>query len=77
MFNLIDGVASIFDEEGLDVPDINAARALALKAAREIMAEDLKASGVLNLKLRIDVTDESGLVVLSVPFSDVVTIGHA
>jgi len=76
-YNLIEDAVSVYDEEGIVVVDLEAARTVALKAAREIMAEDLKQTGAFSLRSRIDITDESGVVVLSVPFSDVVTIGHA
>lgn len=76
-FHLVEPSASIFDEEGLELPDIDAARDVALKAARDIMAADLKATGKIDLAHRIDVTDVSGTVLLSVPFADVVTIGRA
>ena len=71
-FNLYDDIVAI-DEEGSELPDVSAARARAIASAREMScAEVLK--GHLSLHHRIDVTDESGTVVCTVHFADVVVI---
>lgn len=61
------------DEEGVSAADVAEARVLAVKAAREVMCAEV-ANGRLCLSCRIDVTDESGAVVLQVPFKDILTI---
>jgi hypothetical protein len=76
MFHLSEGTRDVFDDEGVDCESLDDARRKALAAAREIIAaQALK--GRVNLDARIDVTDDTGRVVLCVPFSDAVTIGNA
>ena len=71
-FNLYDDIVAI-DEEGSELPDLAAARAKAVASAREMScAEVLK--GRLNLKHRIEVTDEAGRLACTVHFADVLTI---
>jgi hypothetical protein len=71
-FHLYNDVISI-DEEGVDLPDLEAARANGIKEAREMMLE-MVAEGRINFSHRIDIADESGAVVDSVSFGDAVTI---
>jgi hypothetical protein len=61
------------DPEGIDLPDLAAARSQALEAAYSILAADI-AEGKVNLSQRIDVEDEAGTIVHSVHFRDIVTI---
>ena len=61
------------DDEGLELPDLEAARANGVKEAREMMVETL-AEGRINLSHRIDIADESGTVVASVTFGEAVAI---
>lgn len=55
------------DEEGLELPDLAAARETALEAARDMCCADIK-QGWLDLDCRIDVTDEKGETLLSITF---------
>jgi hypothetical protein len=55
------------DEEGLELPDLAAARETAVEAARDMCCADIK-QGWLNLDSRVDVTDEQGETLLSVTF---------
>jgi hypothetical protein len=71
-FHLYNG-ATARDEEGRDLPDLHRARQEAIKAAREMMCEDIR-EGVLRLDLRIGIGDADGTEVLLVPFTDAVTI---
>lgn len=61
------------DEEGVDLPDLAAARMEAVLSARELMAADV-ARGRLQLDQRIEVTDENSRIVLAVPFRDIIEI---
>lgn len=61
------------DEEGLELPDLDAARQEAIKAARELMGEDIKA-GLLRLGHRIEIRDADGAEVLVVPFAEAIMI---
>ncbi len=64
------------DDEGAELRDIEVARNLATQSARVLMCETLKESGRISLNHRIDVEDEQGAVVASVPFGDAVSIEH-
>jgi hypothetical protein len=57
------------DEEGRELPDLEAARALALESARDLVCVDVK-NGWLNLDHSIEVRDERGDTVLIVSFRE-------
>lgn len=61
------------DEEGLEVPDLAAAREYAIFNARSIAAENVH-KGKLNLKHRIEIADETRRVVATVSFGDAITV---
>jgi hypothetical protein len=63
----------LLDDEGLELADVEAARGAALAGARGMMCDELK-GGRLTLRHRVDVEDENGAPVLSLPFADAVTI---
>lgn len=71
-FHLYNDVISM-DEEGVDLPDLEAAHANGIKEAREMMRETV-AEGRINFSHRIDIADESGVVLDSVTFGEAVTI---
>ena len=71
-FNLHDEV-SVEDKEGKDLADAGEARNQAVRSARGIMSEDVK-DGRLVLKDSIDVIDEKGDRVLTLPFRDAIDI---
>jgi hypothetical protein len=71
-FNLRDDVC-VNDEEGKDLPDAAKAREMAVSFARDIMSEDVK-EGRLVLKDEIDVIDDKGDKVLTLPFRDAIEI---
>jgi hypothetical protein len=56
------------DEEGLDLPDVKAARGEALKAAEQLWG-DLSAD-IARKDMAIEVTDEAEQTVLTVPFTE-------
>ena len=60
------------DPDGTELPDIDAARAEALKVAQELMTEvpDLGREAV------IEIADGYGQIVLTVPFSDTIGTKH-
>jgi hypothetical protein len=62
------------DDEGKELPDIDAARAYAEANAVDLMAATLKEKGRLNLGHHIDIEDEHGKVLATVRFRDVVAI---
>ena len=46
------------DVEGVDFSDLGSARAFAIKSAREIMTDELKEKGRINLSHWIEIEDE-------------------
>ena len=65
------------DDEGAELRDLECACQLATQSARILMCETLKECGRINLHHRIDIEDEQGAVIASVPFSDAVRIEEA
>ena len=55
------------DAEGVELPDLDAAREHAMDGARDLVCADIK-KGYLNLDHRIIVTDERGDEVLTLTF---------
>ena len=72
-FHTHDHFGFVRDQEGQELPGLDAARDVALRSAREIMGEDVK-QGCLDLGGRIDVADPTGRVVLTLTFPDAVSI---
>lgn len=68
--------ALVKDEDGIELADATAARLAALAGARALMCDQLK-TGRLSLHHRIEVVDETGARVLSLPFGDAVRIETA
>lgn len=61
------------DEEGQELPDLDAVREIALDSARDLVCESVH-QGHLNLDHRIEVTDESAETVLVLTFREAFTI---
>ena len=72
-FHLHDGL-EVSDDEGIELPDLEAARRYALTMARFEASEAVKTRGRIVLSHRIDVEDETGAVVATVHFRDAVTV---
>jgi hypothetical protein len=66
----------VIDDEGVDYETAEEARRAALRAAREIMAAGV-VEGQLRLACHVEVRDEAGVVVLTVPFDTAVAIVSA
>ena len=64
------------DDEGIELADTVAARDAALAGAREMMCDQVK-KGRLSLHHRIEVEDERGRVILTLPFDEAVSIEPA
>lgn len=71
-FHIHDGFG-FKDEQGIDMADAAAARVAALAGARGMMSEQVK-NGRLSLHHRIEVEDEHGGSILTLPFGDAVVI---
>jgi hypothetical protein len=61
------------DEEGLDLPDLEAAREMALDSARELVCESVH-QGHLNLDHRLEVVDDDGETLIVLTFREAFTI---
>lgn len=66
-FNLRGGSADVEAEEGFEFANHAAARNAAVKEARSLIAADIL-NGILDLTSRIEVTDEQGNLLFSLPF---------
>lgn len=63
-----------WDQEGKELPDLAAAREKATASDREMICSSIKKLGSVNLDHRIDVRDETGDIVMTVPFREAFTI---
>jgi hypothetical protein len=72
-FHLHDDLDAV-DEEGLQLPDLRAARAHAVRCVRVTFAETAKDEGRVVLHHRIDIADEQGAVLETVRFRDAVRV---
>jgi hypothetical protein len=73
--NLLDEPYALLDEEGCEIPE-GEIPDRALRAARELMAHDV-GDGRLNLKFRIEVADQNGRVVYTLPFANALAVSAA
>ena len=64
-FNIRDGYDLDEDEEGVELPDVEAARAEALATVEELRGELGDAGNI-----ELEITDETGRRLLTVPFRD-------
>lgn len=71
--HLRDGTEQILDPEGLEYDSIEAVRKAVLVAARDLMTGDIR-DGVLDFRFRIDVEDEKGEIIYTLPFKHAVSI---
>ena len=62
------------DEEGIELPDGDAARERGQHEARNLAAESIKTEGHLVLDHRIEIVDEAGGKVATIRFEDAVAI---
>ena len=72
--HLRDGSDELLDSEGwLQFQSLEALRAGALLAVRDLMAADIR-GGILDFRFRIDAEDESGQIVYTLPFEHALNI---
>jgi len=62
----------VIDDEGCDLPDLEAAKAHALAEARTMIEANVAETGKVDLTHRMDVRNESGATVHSLRFEDAV-----
>jgi hypothetical protein len=72
-FNIHNGTGFTPDEEGRELADLDVARAEGLKGARSILAEDVM-KGHVDLKGKLEIVDEAGTLLLTIPFTEAVDI---
>jgi hypothetical protein len=65
---------SVDDEEGKELPNLEAARGTAAKYALDMSAMSVLEHAKINLHHRIEVADDGGEIVLTVEFGDVVRV---
>lgn len=68
-FHVRDGAGLTEDPDGSDLPDLEAARAEALAAARDILAERIKRAKNPDRR-RFEIHDDAGRMLGTVPFLD-------
>jgi hypothetical protein len=68
-FHLRDHTEESLDPDGSELPDLSAVIAAALFQARDTLSHELR-KGVLDLRFRIDVEDETGALVHSLPLHE-------
>lgn len=71
--HLSNGSGDTRDEEGIDLPDLQAARSEAVSSIRSILKDEL-ALGSLDLDGHVRIADGNGNVLCDVPFTEAVDI---
>jgi hypothetical protein len=71
--NVFDDV-EVIDEEGVELPDLAAAKARGIRGGRAMMADHVKAGRPLRLFHRIEIVDEGGKVLTVIPFRELITL---
>jgi hypothetical protein len=72
-FNLHAFGTVILDEEGIEMPDLDAVRHEAIMSARELMCSELR-TGKLCLGCHIEVQDAAGQVVLTLAYKEAIEL---
>jgi hypothetical protein len=68
-FHVCNGTGLVEDEEGQEIADEETARTIAVKEARELMSEEMRA-GELNVASFIEVQNEKGEYLFTLQFED-------
>jgi len=71
--HLRDSTDELLDPEGVELVDLEAVRQSVMRAARDILAGDLR-NGVVDLRYRIDAENEVGAIVYSLAFKHAFSI---
>lgn len=61
------------DAEGHDLPSLDAARAKAIQGIRGFLGAEL-VKGALDLRGRVDIEDDAGVVLMTISFTDAISI---
>jgi hypothetical protein len=68
-FHVCNGTGFVQDEEGEELPDLEAARLAAIRSARSIMASDVQ-RGILDLSSFIEIEDSEKRLALTLGFQE-------
>jgi hypothetical protein len=68
-FHIFNSTSTVEDEEGLELPDLQAARAQAITGIRSVLSTEIL-TGVFDLRGRIDIADAEGKVVETVRYKE-------
>lgn len=68
-FNVSDHARVIIDDEGIELPGLDAAREEAVAAARELVSQSVLKGAACNGRA-FEIVDDQGRVVLTVPFNE-------
>ena len=71
--HLRDHVEEMLDPEGVELPSLEAVKKAVLEAARDVMSGDLR-NGLLDLRYRIDVENDQGAIIFTLPFEHAVKV---
>ena len=71
---LRDGTDHLLDPDGIESADIDMLKKKVLIAVRELISEDVKDGGVIDLRFRIDAEDQGGIIVYTLGFAEALTI---
>jgi len=66
--------ADVMDEEGSDYSGVGAAKDVAIRGARAMMAEHIIAGRPINRQHRVEIADGSGTIIAVIPFGEIITI---
>jgi hypothetical protein len=72
--HLRDGTDELLDEEGREFEHMEALRKAVVEGARDIMANEIKSRGLMDLRYRIDAENSEGEIVYSLAFRHAVSI---
>jgi hypothetical protein len=71
--HLFNSIGYVADEEGLEFPDLDAARQAAITNIRSLLQGDLEV-GVIDLRGRIEIRDGANRVLAILPFTEAVEL---
>jgi hypothetical protein len=71
--HLRDSIDELLDNEGAELPDMEAVRSTVMAAARDLIAGDLR-NGVIDLRFRIDAENGEAEIVYTLPFKHAFSI---
>jgi hypothetical protein len=74
-FHIFNGTGETHDEDGVDLPDLDSARARAMTSIRSILREEIR-GGMLDFGGVVRITDGSGSLLLEIPFAAAVEVKH-